>query len=338
MSMPSLSQPRTLTARNPEDLLALVPFLLGFVPSRSLVMLTFGPRPFHARIDLPAPHDRAALEDMVDALVEPARRHGVERVVAVVYSDDPTQTRLVVRELERGLEGAGVRLLESLRSHGDRWWPARGRRPGDSPDGVVVDLTTHPFTAEAVLDGRVTLGSRDELAQSLAHAPDEELDAMFEAHLESAAEELSHLDLDERVSEAVELVEFLVGDGRAPREPTLAWLLLALRHREIMTAVWECTCPPSGGEVSPREEAAWWSAVLRRTPEPYRAAPAALLSWAAWRSGHGALAWCAVDAALAEPGGHALARGVADLLERAVSPHDLVGLDPLQVHGARGVG
>ncbi len=334
MSTPSLSQPRTLTARCPEDLLALVPFMLGFVPSRSLVMLTFGPRPFHARIDLPLPHDRAALAEMVDALVEPAQRHGVERVVAVVYSDDATHTRHVVRELEAGLEHVGVRLLESLRFHQDRWWPARGRRPGVGPDGVAVDLTTHPFTAEAVLDGRVTLGSRDELARSLAHVPDEELDAMFEAHLESAAEELTHLGPEERVSEAVELVEFLVGDGRAPREPTLAWLLLALQHREIMTAVWRCTCPPGGGEVTPREEAAWWSAVLRRAPEAYRAAPAALLSWAAWRSGHGALAWCAVDVALAEPGDHSLARTVADLLERAVSPHELDGLDLLQVRGA----
>ena len=334
MSTPYPVRPRTLTARTPEDLLALVPFLLGFVPSRSLVMLTFGPRPFHARIDLPEPRDRAALDSMVDALVEPAHRHGVERVVAVVYSEDPTLTRHVVRALERGLERVGIGLLEGLRCHDERWWPARGRRPDARPDGVPVDLTTHPFTAEAVLDGRVTLGSRDELAASIAHVAEEDADALFEAHVESAAEELLHLDHEEEAAEAVELVEFLVGEGRAPRDATLAWLALALGHRDTATAIWQCTCPPGGGEVSPREEVAWWSAVLRRTPAPFRAGPAALLAWAAWRCGHGALAWCAVDAALAEPGGHPLASVVADLLERAVSPHELDEVDPLQVRGA----
>jgi hypothetical protein len=35
--------------------------------------------------------------------------------------------------------------------------------------------------------------------------------------------------------------------------------------------------------------------VLRRTPEPFTAPVAMLLGLAAWQSGQGALAWCAVD-------------------------------------------
>ena len=45
----------TLTARSPEDLLAVVPVVLGFEPADSIVMLTLDARQtFHARVDLPA--------------------------------------------------------------------------------------------------------------------------------------------------------------------------------------------------------------------------------------------------------------------------------------------
>ena len=75
----------TLTARSPEDLLALVPVVLGFVPSDSVVMLTFGAEhTFHARVDLPEGRDE--LPDVVAALLDPAVQHRVRRVVFVVYS------------------------------------------------------------------------------------------------------------------------------------------------------------------------------------------------------------------------------------------------------------
>ncbi len=46
--------PTTLTARTPEDLLAVVRVVLGFEPADSIVMLTLGARhPCHARVDLP---------------------------------------------------------------------------------------------------------------------------------------------------------------------------------------------------------------------------------------------------------------------------------------------
>ena len=54
--------PGPYVARSPEDLIVLVPFVLGFHPSESVVLLTFGgPHgSFHARVDLPdGPDDRA---------------------------------------------------------------------------------------------------------------------------------------------------------------------------------------------------------------------------------------------------------------------------------------
>lgn len=40
---------------------------------------------------------------------------------------------------------------------------------------------------------------------------------------------------------------------------------------------------------------AFWTDLTRRAPDEVRAAPASLLAFAGWLSGHGALAWCALD-------------------------------------------
>ena len=49
-------------------------------------------------------------------------------------------------------------------------------------------------------------------------------------------------------------------------------------------------------------------------------APAALLAFAAWQAGHGALAWCAVDRCEEVDAAYSLARMVARILEDAVPP------------------
>ena len=59
-----MTQSTTMTARTPEDVLAVVPVVLGFEPHDSLVMLTFGADPpFHARVDLP--DRRSEVPDLV---------------------------------------------------------------------------------------------------------------------------------------------------------------------------------------------------------------------------------------------------------------------------------
>ena len=63
-----------------------------------------------------------------------------------------------------------------------------------------------------------------------------------------------------------------------------------------------------------------WSDAVRRLPPTRVAAPAAVLGFAAWLAGDGALAWCAVDRCREQQPGHSLASLVAQLLESATSP------------------
>ena len=71
---------RTIRATSPTDLLAMVPYLLGFHPDRSVVMLTLGRArtPVHARQDLPdGLDDPEELSALVAELVGVARRSRV---------------------------------------------------------------------------------------------------------------------------------------------------------------------------------------------------------------------------------------------------------------------
>ena len=112
--------PLRLTARSPEDVLALVPVVLGFEPQDSMVMLTFGANPpFHARVDLPA--EREDIPALVDALVLPARHHRVPRVFLVAYAADGRVATPAFRALVRALEASGTDVIECLRTDGRRW-------------------------------------------------------------------------------------------------------------------------------------------------------------------------------------------------------------------------
>jgi hypothetical protein len=69
-----------------------------------------------------------------------------------------------------------------------------------------------------------------------------------------------------------------------------------------------------------REHLRVWSGLLRRAPGPQVPAAAVLTAFAAWQSGQGALAWCALDRCLEVEPAHALARGLAECLSHAVPP------------------
>ncbi len=156
--------PHTFVARDPLDVLAVVPVVLGFEPHQSVVMLTFGSaRQFHARLDLPAVDaSDAEVEAATQLLVAPVVRHEVPRVLLVVYTDDAERGRRCARSLVDAFAGAGVTVLDTLRTDGRRHWPALG--PGA---GTAYDVDAHPVRAQAVLDGRVTHRSRDDLAATL---------------------------------------------------------------------------------------------------------------------------------------------------------------------------
>lgn len=297
----------TMTARTPEDVLAMVPIVLGFVPDESVAMLTFGAgTPFHARVDLPRRAEE--VPGAVDQLLAPARHHRVRRVLFVLYTADERRARTTARSLVRAFTRQGIDVIETLRADGERWYAATGRRSGVPAWGVPYDISTHPFLAQAVLDGRVTHGSREELRATLATDPDavaRVVVALAELTGEPAADP----------AWAGELVGRHVAAGTRPGDGEVARLLRSMRVRDVRDATWA----PLRRDTA-RDHVRFWTDVVRRAPAPLITGPAAVLALAAWLAGHGALAWCALDRCAEADPGDSLAALVAEVLQGAVPP------------------
>jgi hypothetical protein len=313
-----MTRTTTLTARSPEDLLALVPIVLGFVPQDSVVMLTFGAqRTFHARVDLPV--REAEVAEVVQALLEPARRHLVRRVVFVLYAADARAARTVARPLVDAFEEAGVEVIDVLRADGDRWFTVLGRRRGVPLCGVAYDVSAHPFAAEAVLDGRVTHASREGLADTLRPDPDRVAAVAAALAARSARDPDGGAGGDSGGADELVWARHLVADhatsGTAPGDTDLARLLVGLRDPLVRDAAWLVMTPDTA-----REQVGLWTDVVRRSPLEVLAAPAAMLGFAAWLSGQGALAWCAIDRCRESDPDYVLAGLLAELLVHAVPP------------------
>jgi hypothetical protein len=311
MNPPEKSSHLVLTARTPDDIAAFVPVALGFVPHRSAVLVATGAAGMNARVDLP--HDPDDVDDVVEALLRPARLHRLTEVVLIVYDDDTIVADEVAWALHEEFTAAGIRVHQVLRIHDDHWYAVLPGAPLEAYRGVRFDRQEHRFTAQGILDGRVTYASRDELKGTIA--PDPDAAARTAAALRTAAplpvgalHRLTRGHVEQRTTfsdDELASVALTVPTG-ARRDEAWAWLTRGDARRAVDL----------------------WSDAVRRLPTSHVAAPAAVLAFTAWLSGDGALAWCAVDRSREAEPGQSLADLVAHLLESATSPDTWAALRP----------
>lgn len=319
-----MTSPTRYTARTPDDLLALVPVVLGFVPDQSVVMLTFaappagrdgpGAHPFHARINLPDAGVARQVDEVVAGLLDPVLRHRLARVAFVLYTDDAGTAARVTEALCARFAAAGIEVLEVLRADGRHWFPMLPGRPPLTYQGIAYDVSAHPFRVRSVLDGQVTHASRAELAATLA--PGQVLGSAALAPALAAIERLG--EPGQLAAEAAWLRATLrrrLEKRSSPDDAEAARILAAVREIELRDVAWSLM----DRAVAPRH-VELWSDLLRRAPEALAAPAGGLLAFAAWLAGHGALAWCAVDRCAEVEPGYRLAGYVAQALTHAVPP------------------
>ncbi len=118
------------------------------------------------------PRSSQALPELVDALVSPCLTHRVGRVAFVAYSDDAGLSARVAAALRAGFGRAGIGVIDVLRAHAGAWRRVPSS-PGDrESEARPYDDAAHPFAAQAVFEGRVTLASREDLRDTLASVPE----------------------------------------------------------------------------------------------------------------------------------------------------------------------
>jgi hypothetical protein len=319
-----------LKARSPEDVLAIVPYRLGFHPHDSLVALTLnGPRRrfgFTARLDLPPlPH----VPDVARYLLDVLRHHGADEVLLVAYAADDSVAGPLVHTLQQWLERTDTVLVDAYRSDGRRWFCYTCDRPCCPEEGTPYDLGDHPLVAEQVLYGQVALPDREALRGQVAAVSGARRQAMEEAFTREGRKLVAAFRTDalgaRRVSPEEALrarmgwvrrfVSTWLAEPRPLTDDEAARLAVAVSVVAARDIAWSMMSRPTAGQ-----HLQLWHQVLARVVPPYEPAVACLTAFAAWLEGNGALSWCAVERALEADPAYSWAELIVQSLEQAVSP------------------
>ncbi|MEJ2860320.1 DUF4192 domain-containing protein [Actinomycetospora flava] len=318
-----------LRLRDPGELVAAVPHLIGFPPVESLVLVAVhgtdgapGGRRLGvvARTDLPPPPETT---DAVHGLATRMAPAGPREVIAVVVgggNGDPPRRDVAdaVGAAFAGRRiGAPTRLWVPRIAGGAPW---RCYPPCDCR-GTVGPTEDSPFAAAAAWLGHVTFGSRAELEASLAAGPpDPQLAELIRAELEAAIldRELGGPAAARRDLAAVAAARDEVAAGRVLTDVEIARLAVALGDPAVRDVA-------MGWALDPDEAAAGaarqlWTLLVRRLPAPEVADPAVMLACALLVRGGGALVGVALDRARRADPGHRLAAIVEALLATGAGP------------------
>lgn len=312
----------TLHVRCTEDLIAAAPLVLGFQPADSVVMLTAeGDHVFHARTSLPTRADpAAAAADVAAMLLGPAHRNGVRRLVFLFFSDDERVVRRVWAALRRGCERSRLRIVDAVRVDDRRYYPLIGDK-GLREVGIGYDVAGHPFAAQAVLQGIVVEKDRAAVVASVAPDPGAQA-AVGEALVRRGLAEAGPPRTGADRRSWGEWLQRIVGTHTAHEttatDDELARMGWCMQDVRVRDAAWALI-----RRAEAERHQRFWADVVRRMPAAFVPAPAALLGWAAWQAGHGALAWIAIDRCRAVDPAYGMATILAGCLDQAVPPDSL---------------
>ncbi len=160
--MNSTELPR-LSVRSPADLIAAVPYLLGFHPTDSIVVVALSGKRivFAARGDLPGDADPYEPGQHIAAVTA---RQGADSATVVGYGPATRVTPAVA-----ALAEAGLAVLDALRVTDGRWWSYLCTEPECCPpEGTRYDPQSSAVPAAAVFAGQVALPDRAALAAQVA--------------------------------------------------------------------------------------------------------------------------------------------------------------------------
>jgi len=299
-----VEQCRRIKVHTPGQLVGLVPGLLGFQPSDSLVavILRRGRVKLTARWDL-APADHPAMARRLchgpGRLVEPG-----DEVCLIGYGRrGPIEVGLAAVRQE-----LGDVVRQGLIVDGDRWWY------DDEPASAPGQLRPPPAQSMAHLVSRgAVAASRQELADSIAPPTGQREDDLM-AELVGIIEQTTE---DQPVAEAERAMaaidRFVAGQTLSDADFLSAGVAMTSGlGRDVL---WRQLTRDNAGDQEP-----FWREVARRTPSGLRAIPLAVTGLVAWVAGHGAMMnICLDEAATADPD-HPLIGLLAQIAEGGVPP------------------
>lgn len=295
------------TLTSPHDLLAAVPFLIGYHPSNSLVLVALKDDSvgMAMRVDLPSSETSASY----DLLASHFTREDADGAFLVAYIPDECQTgENVLINASAALMRAGIDIKESLLVQSNRFRSlicidASCCPPEGSP---VPEIDSSRIAAEHVIAGHpMPYQNVDQLINSIAALPSS-LDSVWLAEVnafwvESDAEELNDLQRDGATA-----VIDLAGEYEAGRNCEDRELMARVIGRMSDIQVRDFAL---GSHTPETTDWYWqmWRELLVVAPRGFVAPIASVFAALAYERGEGALAQKALDRALADDEKYSLA-------------------------------
>jgi len=311
----------------PGAVIAALPAVLGFVPEKSLVLISIddGELGSVMRVDL-----SEALPDRIGPLAEVASAAGPEAAIAVIVDAEGAGCPMCNEEYR----ALCATLTDELAQHDIVVWAAHvvdrvaaGGRwhcvDGCGAGGVVDDPSASPLAVAAVLDGRRLYARRADLQAVVAvdeRAGSAVLAGLIDEHCASrqAAHRADPTACVRRDVENAMAAAGRVGDGQQLADAELARLACALGDVEVRDTLYALAVGQRAGEAE-----SLWALLSRSLPTPWRVEALVLVAFSAYVRGDGPLAGVALEAALRCQPDHRMAGMLDTALQSGLRPEHI---------------
>jgi hypothetical protein len=294
------------TLTSPHDLLAAIPFLIGYHPENSLVLVALKDDSVGMAMRVDMPTDIAP--ESYDLLASHFQREAADAALIVAYVDSQSDPEAVLINTSAALLRAGISIKESLIVSDGRY---RSMLCHDSeccpPLGSPIpDIDSSRIAAEHVIAGHpMPFANVSGLVQSIAALPS----AMEESWqsevrtfwIESDSENLLDLQRDGATAVIDLAGEYAQGRGAEDRE-LVARVIGRISDIQVRDYA-------LGSHNEETADAYWqmWRELLLIAPRGFVAPIASIFAALAYERGEGALAHKALDRALADDERYSLA-------------------------------
>lgn len=311
----------------PATLIAALPAILGFVPEKSLVLVSLAAGELGSvmRADL-----CDELADRVGHLAELVAAANPAAAIAVIVDANGAQCprcneeyRQLCAALAAALSQRDIVLwaahVVDRVAAGGRWHCV----DGCGCSGVIDDPSASPLAMAAVLDGRQLYPRRSDL-QAVIAVDDPVRSAELAVALghQAADREIAHRadsvgcsrqDVENALAAAAR-----VADGQSLSDTELARLGCALGDARVRDMLYALAVGENAGAAE-----SLWALLARVLPEPWRVEALVLLAFSAYARGDGLLAGVSLQAALCCEPGHRMAGMLDTALQSGLRPEHI---------------
>lgn len=314
--------------RDLSELVAGIPYIIGFPPTDSLVLYTFRRCPqirlsSTIRVNLPRPdHVLLVAEEMAEAVA----MNEAASVIAVVVAENGSEHRELVEMLRKTLEDKDILLTHSSWvpkiAHGQQW------RCYDDPlcTDTVPDPQSSALAAATAVAGDTTYPDREAMAAHLAPDPEEMVAyrrKLLAAYRSSSTPSYTDQDLH---ADLKLLGHALDAATNSYELPTLTDHQMVRLGRALSQGPVKDECLAMALSDEPEAAERLWTVLIRGLPAPERAEPAFLLAMSAYLRGAGVIAALALKIVMEANPLHRLAVLLDYALQRGMPPDHLRGM------------